>query len=80
MVNSDILARFGTFSLFNSLKQFLVDVWENTSVGNRGVGQQSVQLLIVPDRQKNVSRVDSIFLVVLCCVTGQFQNLNSKSG
>ena len=55
-----------------------VDVGEDSSVGDGGVGHESVQLLIVSDGKKNVSGVDSVLLVVLGGVSGEFENLQLK--
>jgi hypothetical protein len=55
-----------------------VDVGEDTSLSNGGVGQQLVELLVVPDGEEDVPGVDPGLLIVLSSVTGQLKNLSSE--
>ena len=54
------------------------NVGEDTSFSNGCVGQKLVEFFVVSDGQKNVSWDDSGLLVVLCSVTGEFQDFSSQ--
>lgn len=56
-------------------QQYRVNIGQNTAVGNGDSGKQLSELLIVPYCQKNVSRVDSVFLVVSSCIACKLENL-----
>ena len=55
-----------------------MDVWQDTTTGDGGVGQELAQLLIVSDSELNVSWNDSGLLVVSGGVTGQLQDLGGE--
>ena len=55
-----------------------MDVWENTSGGDGGVGHESGELLVVSDGELNVSWDDSALLVVLGGVTCKFEDLSGE--
>lgn len=56
----------------------LVDVWENTTLGNSDMTQELVQFLIVADGELQVTGDDTGLLVVTGSVTRQLENLSSK--
>ena len=51
---------------------------QDSSLSDDGVVQQLVELLVVPDGQEDVSGVDSVLLVVLGGVAGEFKNFSGK--
>lgn len=55
-----------------------LDVWQDTTLGDRDAGQKLVQLLVVTDGQLQVTRDDSRLLVVTGSVTGQLENLGGQ--
>ena len=57
----------------------LMDVWQNTSIGNRDGSQKLAKLFIVPHRKLNVPRNNTVLLVVPRSVPSQFQNLNTHA-
>ena len=56
----------------------LVDVGEDTTLGNGDMTQELVQFLIVADGELQMTRDDTSLLVVASGVTGQLQNFSSK--
>ena len=59
-------------------EQVGIDVGLDSSLADGGVVQQFVQLFVVFDGQKNVSRDDSSLLVVFGGVPGQLQNFGGQ--
>jgi hypothetical protein len=59
-------------------KRTLVDVGENTTLGNGDVTEQLVQLLVVPDSELQVTGDDTGLLVVAGSVTSQLENFGGK--
>ena len=55
-----------------------LDVWQDSSLGDRHSSQQLVQLLVVADRQLEVSRDDPRLLVVPRSVAGQLEDLGGQ--
>ena len=55
-----------------------LDVRQYTSLGNGNTCQKLVQLLVIPDGQLQMARVDSLLLVVTGSVASQLENLSSK--
>ena len=55
----------------------LVDVGEDTTLGDGDVAKELVQLLIVTDSELKMTRDDTGLLVVASGVTGQLKNLSS---
>ena len=51
---------------------------QHSSLGDDGVVQQLVELLVVPDGQEDVSGVDSVLLVVLGGVAGEFEDFSGE--
>ena len=72
------LILFSLFGLFLGFDELLVDVWENTSGGDGGVGHESSEFVIVSDSELDVSWDDSALLVVLGGVTCKFENLSGE--
>lgn len=60
------------------MERTLVDVGENTTLGNGDVTQELVQLLIVTDGELKVTGNDTGLLVVTGGVTSQLENLSSE--
>ena len=56
----------------------VVDVGEDTTLGNGDVAEQLVQLLVVADGELQVAGNDTGFLVIAGSVTGQLKNLSSQ--
>lgn len=59
-------------------KRTLVDVGENTTLGDGDVTQKLVQLLIVTDGELQVTGDDTGLLVVAGGVTSQLENLSGE--
>ena len=55
-----------------------LDVGENASLGDGDSLEQLVQLLVVPDGELEVARVDPLFLVVAGGVAGQLEDLSGE--
>ena len=55
-----------------------MDVGENASLSDGDSSEQLVQLLVVPNGQLEVARVDPLFLVVAGGVAGQLQDLSGE--
>lgn len=55
-----------------------LDVGQNATLGDGDFAQQLVQLLVVSDRQLQVTRDDPGLLVVAGSVAGQLQDLSSQ--
>ena len=55
-----------------------MDVWKNTSGSDGGVGEKSVELLVVSDGDLDVSGHDSGLLVVLGGVSSELKNLGCE--
>ena len=60
------------------LDEFLMDVWEDTSGSDGGVGHESSEFVIVSDSELDVSWDDSALLVVLGGVTCEFEDLGGE--
>ena len=60
------------------VQRTLVDVGEDTTLGNGDVAQELVQLLIVADGKLKVTGNDTGLLVVTGGVTSQLENLSSE--
>ena len=56
----------------------LVDVGQNTTLGDGDVTQKLVQLLIVPDGELEMTGDDTGLLVVARSVTGQLEDFGSE--
>jgi hypothetical protein len=56
----------------------LVDVGQDTTLGDGDVSQELVQLLIVADGELKVTGDDTCLLVVTGSVTGELENLGSQ--
>jgi len=59
-------------------QEVLVDVGQNTTLGNGDVAEQLVQFLIVADSELQVTGDDTGLLVVTGSVTGQLKNFGRK--
>lgn len=59
-------------------QKILVDVGENTTLGDRDIAQQLVQFLIVADGKLEVTGNDTGLLVVTGSVTSKLENFSSK--
>lgn len=59
-------------------KRTLVDVGEDTTLGDGDVTQELVQLLIVADGKLKVTRDDTGLLVVTGSVTSQLENFSGQ--
>ena len=55
-----------------------MDVGEDTTAGDRGAGQKSVELLVVADGELDVAGHNSGLLVVLGGVAGELENLSGE--
>lgn len=55
-----------------------MDVGEDTTAGNGGVGHQLVEFLVVSDGELDVSGDNSGLFVVLGGVTGELEDLSSE--
>lgn len=56
----------------------LVNVGEDTTLGDGNVAEKLVQLLIVPDRELQVTGDDTGLLVVTSGVTSQLEDFSSQ--
>lgn len=56
----------------------LVNIGQNTTLGNSDMTQQLVQLLVVSDSQLQVTGDDTSLFVVAGSVTGQLENFGSE--
>ena len=56
----------------------MVDIRQDTSLGNSDVTQQLVQFLVVADGELKVTGNDTRLLVVTSSVAGQFEDFSSK--
>lgn len=59
-------------------KRTLVNVWQDTTLGDRDVTQELVQLLIVSDGELKMTRDDTGLLVISCGVASEFENFGSE--
>jgi hypothetical protein len=59
-------------------QQDFVDVRHDTSGSNGDVSKELVQFFIVPDRQHDVTRRNSRFLVITCRIPCKLQNFHSQ--
>ena len=59
-------------------KRTLVNVGEDTTLGDGDVAEQLVQLLVVPDGELKVTGDDTGLLVVARSVTGQLEDFGSE--
>lgn len=55
-----------------------MNVRQNTTLGDRDVAQELVQLLVVPDGELQVTRDDTRLLVVTSGVASQLENFSSQ--
>ena len=55
-----------------------MDVWQDTTRGDRDVSEQFVELLIVSDSKLDVAGNDTRFLVVASSVSGKLKDLGAK--
>ena len=55
-----------------------MDVGEDSTAGNSGVGHKLVELLVVSDGELDVSGHDSGLLVVLSGVSSEFEDLSGE--
>lgn len=56
----------------------MVNVGQNTALGNGDVSQQLVQLLVVADGELEMTGNDTGLLVIAGSVTGKFENFSSE--
>lgn len=56
----------------------LVNVWQNTTLGDCDMSEKLVQFLVVSNGELQMSWDDTGLLVVSCCVTGQLENFGSE--
>lgn len=56
----------------------LVDVGEDTALGDRDVAEQLVQLLVIADGELQVTRDDTGLLVVASGVASQLEDFSSQ--
>ncbi|KAL1995361.1 hypothetical protein VTN49DRAFT_1548 [Thermomyces lanuginosus] len=59
-------------------QKVLMNVRQNTTLGDRDVAQELVQLLVVPDGELQVTRDDTRLLVVTSGVASQLENFSSQ--
>jgi hypothetical protein len=59
-------------------QKVLVNVGEDTTLGDGDVSEKLVQLLVVPDGELEMTGNDTGLLVVAGSVTGQLENLSSE--
>ncbi len=59
-------------------EQDVVDVGQDTTLGNGDTDQELVQLLVVADSQLHVAGVDTVLLVVAGSVASKLENLGSQ--
>ena len=69
---------FGLLALLLGGDEEDVDVGENTTGGNSGAAEKSVEFLVVSDGQLNVAGDDSCLLVVLCGISSKFEDLSGE--
>ena len=55
-----------------------MNVGQHTALGNGNVAEKLVQFLIVADGELEMTRDDTGFLVITCCISGQFKDLGSQ--
>jgi len=55
-----------------------LDVWQDTALRDRHARQQLVELLVVADRQLEVTRDDARLLVVTSGIAGQLEHLGGE--
>jgi len=55
-----------------------VDVWKHTSLGNRNVPQELVQLLVIANGELQVTGDDAGLLVISCCVASKLENFGRQ--
>ena len=55
-----------------------MNVWKDASLGDSDTAEKFVQFFIVADSQLDVTRDDSRFLVVTCCIACEFENFGSE--
>ena len=60
------------------MQRTLVNVGEDTTLGDGDVSEKLVQLLVVPDGELEMAGDDTGLLVVAGSVTGQLENLSSE--
>jgi len=71
-----VLAALALASLLR--QKVLVDVGQNTALGNGDVSQQLVQLLIVADGELEMAGDNTGLLVIASSVAGKFENFSSE--
>nr|GMC80576.1 uncharacterized protein LOC109180572 [Ipomoea batatas] len=59
-------------------QQSLMDIGQNTPIGNSHITQKLAKLFIIPHSQLNLPWYYAILLVVPCCIPSQFQHLSSE--
>ena len=59
-------------------EKFRVDVGEDSSLGDDDLAEQSVELLVVSDRELQVSRDNSRLLVVPGGISSELENLSGE--
>jgi len=59
-------------------QEILVDVGQDTTLGNSNVAKELVQLLIVTDRKLKMARNDTSLLVVARSVSSQLENFGCE--
>ena len=64
--------------MVESSRLTLVNVGQDTTLGDGDVSEKLVQLLVVPDGELEMTGNDTGLLVVAGSVTGQLENLSSE--
>ena len=59
-------------------EQEATDVGDNTAAGNRGLRNQLVQVLIVRDGQKDMTRLDRLLFLLRSSLASQIANLTAQ--
>lgn len=63
---------------FEQEKHTLMDVWQDTSLGDGDMTQEFVQLLVVSDGELEVTGDDTSLLVVTGSISSQFEDFGSQ--
>lgn len=59
-------------------KRTLVNVWQDTTLGDCDVAKKLVQFLVISDGELKMTGDDSGLLVVTSGITGKFQDFSSE--
>ena len=77
-LRSELLRGIALLTLDLAGEEEGVDVGEDTTSSNSGVGHELVEFLIVSDGELNVSRHNSGLLVVLGGISGELEDLSGE--